>query len=166
MFCNPPLSPHFDHELLMCACINTSRTQSSSQPAAAAAAHRLVARRPAALPAQVQPPPDWTLMASLRAWGPAPFPQLQGAGRRQCRQTAEVRGRAVLTCRGGTGETERERWFVLRDWCISPPLTRRRKTRYAATADLFLERRSRALESADIYDISCVVYLIYTSVPA
>lgn len=64
---------------------------------------------------------------------------------------------------GGWG---RDEWFVLYDWCILPPLTRRRKTRYAAAADLFLERWSRALESADIYDISCVVYLIYTSVPA
>lgn len=63
-------------------------------------------------------------------------------------------------------ERERDGWFVLCDWCIAPPLTRRRKTCCAATADLFLGRRRCALESADIYDISCVVYLIYTSVPA
>lgn len=163
MFRYPHLSTHpphpFYHELFMRTSIN-SRTVIQR---VAAAAHRLVARRPAALPAQVQPPPDWTVPASLRARGPAPFPKLQGAGRRQCRQTTEVRGRPVLTCGGGG---ERDGWFVLCDWCIALPLTRRRKTCYAAAVDLFLERRSRALESADIYDISCVVYLIYTSVPA
>lgn len=88
--------PHSHHELFMFACINTEH----SHPAEP---HRLVARRPAALPAQVEPPPDWTVPAILRAL--AASPKLQGAGGRKCGQILEVSGQAVLTC-GGRGETD------------------------------------------------------------
>lgn len=86
--------PHSHHELFMFACINTEH----SHPAEP---HRLVARRPAALPAQVEPPPDWTVPAILRALTASP--KLQGAGGRKCSQILEVRGQAVLTCGEGEG---------------------------------------------------------------
>lgn len=55
-----------------------------------------MARRPAALPAQVEPFPDWTLLVHLHIRGPSPH--LQGTGGCQRCQTVEVKGQHVLTC--------------------------------------------------------------------
>lgn len=72
--------------------------------------HRLVARCPAALPAQVQSPPDWTLMTSFYSLWPSP--NFQGPGSRQCCQTAEVKGQHVFTC----SETDHftSDWYITR----------------------------------------------------
>lgn len=118
-----------------------------------------MARRPAALPAQVEPPPDWTVLVILHAL--AASPKLQGAGGRECGQILEVRGQAVLTC-GGEG-----RGIVSTlDWCIVPPLTRCCKTCCATNGFISGTVKRRLEKWRYIYDISCVVYLIYTSVAA
>lgn len=86
--------------------------------------HRLVPRRPAALPAQVHPLPDWTLLVhgTIRIHiYPSPS-DFQGTGGHQSRQTVEVKGRHVLlTC----AETD---CFDL-DWYITQWLTPGYKTR-------------------------------------
>lgn len=152
------LPPQFHHELFMCACIN-SCTQSSCERRLTGSCRGVqlhFLRRFSLLligPCrQASVPGDPPLPPSSRARAAASVAR---------QQRSEV-GTSSPAEEGG----ERDGWFVLCDWCIAPPLTRRRKICYAAAVDLFLERRSRALESADIYDISCVVYLIYTSVPA
>lgn len=72
--------------------------------------HRLVSRRPAALPAQVQPLPDWTLLVRLCIHRSPTY--LQGPGRRQRRQTVKVEGQGFLTC-------SRDGWFQFRRECCA-----------------------------------------------
>lgn len=52
-------------------------------------------------------------------------------------------------------------------WTVSVHIRAPRwKTWWALSGFIFLERWNCALKSGDIYDISCVVYLMYTCVPA
>lgn len=109
--------------------------------------HRLVPRGPAALPAQVEPLPDWTLPLGPHIHSPSLG--LQGPGGCQRCQTVEVKGERFLTCMGGEMDC-----FGL-DSCAA----------FVAKRVGFISR-SAAGKSGDIYDISCVVYLMYTRVGA
>lgn len=153
-----PTPPQFHHELFMRASIN-SGTQSASERRRLTGSWRGVQlhflRRFSLL-----------LIGPYRQASVPGDPPLPPSSRARAAASVARQQRSEVGPSSPAEEGERHGWFVLCDWCIAPPLTRRRKTCYAAAEDLFLERWSRASESADIYDISCVVYLIYTSVPA
>ena len=74
--------------------------------------YRLVARRPATFPSQVEGHPDGTVLPLRTPW--SSFPKLQTASRSQGRQATKVKGQNVLSWR------ERENNYIIFYYCRRP----------------------------------------------